>query len=37
VLEMVCAFNLCVTLGMQAGPTRPWIAAMPGEAIGYVP
>jgi hypothetical protein len=35
-LEMVRVFCLCVGFACRH-PTRPWIAAMPGEVIGYVP
>jgi hypothetical protein len=29
-------FSLCVSSACRRA-TRPWIAAMPGKAIGYVP
>jgi hypothetical protein len=34
--EMARVFNLCVSSACRRA-TRRWIAAMPGEAIGYVP
>jgi hypothetical protein len=36
VLGMARVFNLCVSSACRRA-TRPWIAAMPGEVIGYVP
>jgi hypothetical protein len=36
VLEMARVFNPCVGSACRR-TTRRWIAAMPGEAIGYVP
>jgi hypothetical protein len=34
--EMARVFNLRVSSACRRA-TRPWIAAMPGKAIGYVP
>jgi hypothetical protein len=33
--EMARVFNPCVSSACGR-PTRPWISAMPGKAIGYV-